>query len=201
MQILNETIETIHNRRSVREFTDQVISDDIITAVLNAANTAPSAHNQQSWRFLVVRGEKKQQLADLIYSRSFDFPKPASVLLRMACRTITMSPVVVAVANTGELIRHGTELFAIKADMAEDFFRVMEIQSSSAAVENLILAAKSLGVDSVWLGIMVLMKDQVLELLGEPQGEFMAIVPLGYAVRQSNGPRKRGLDATVKYLD
>jgi len=198
---MNETLKTIHSRHSIREFREEPVSDDIITTLLDAANTAPSAHNQQSWRFIVIRHEKKQQLADLIYARSYDFPKPASVLLRMACRTITMAPLVVAISNTGDLIRHGTELFSIDSSMAADFFRVMEIQSSAAAVENLLLAAKSVGLDSVWLGIMVLIKDEVLKLLGEPEGEFMAIVPIGYALRQSKGPTKRPLGVTVKYLD
>jgi len=78
------------------------------------------------------------------------FPRPASVLLRMAARTIASAPVVIAVANTGELIRHGGELFKIREEGILDFFRTMEIQSSAAAVENLLLAAASLGLASVW---------------------------------------------------
>ena len=198
---MNETLKTIHNRRSIRLFKDEPVCDDIVLTLLKAANAAPSAHNLQSWRFIVIRNQKKQELVELISSRSADFPRPACTLLRMACRTIISAPVVIAVANTGQLIHHGRELFAIKTEMAEDFFRTMEIQSSAAAVENLLIAAKSLGLDSVWLGIMYLIKDEVLRLLGEPEGEFMAVVPIGFAQRPSRGPQKRSLDVTVRYLD
>ena len=119
----------------------------------------------------------------------------------MAARSVVSAPVVVAVANTGELIRHGGELFHVDKDAACDFFRTMEIQSSAAAVENLLLAATSLGLASVWLGILYLIKGEVLEFLGEPQGEFMAVVPIGYPAKATEGPKKRPLDMITRYLD
>ncbi len=198
---MNETLKTIKNRHSVRSFTHQDVSDDQIRILLESANEAPSAHNQQSWRFIVVRDGKKRGLAHLVTSKSNEFPKPASVLLRMAARSILGAPVVIAVANTGELIEHGTRLFKIEKEMARDFFRTMEIQSSAAAVENLLLAATSLGLATVWLGILYLIKDDVLQFLGEPSGEFMAVVPVGYASKESPGPRKEPFEMKIKYLD
>ena len=197
----NETLENIKNRRSVRAFTDLPVSENDISTILQAANMAPSAHNQQSWRFVVIRDQKKHELVNLITARAVDFPRASATLLRMASRTIAGAPVVIAVVNTGELINHGTQLFKIAAHKAYDFFRTMEIQSSAAAVENLMIAATSLGLASVWLGILFLMKDDVCDLLGEPEGEFMAVIPLGYPARKSSGPKKRALNVTVKYMD
>ena len=56
----DETLKVIHRRHSVRQFRDKPVDDSLIKAILDAANKATSAHNQQSWRFIVVRGEKKQ---------------------------------------------------------------------------------------------------------------------------------------------
>jgi nitroreductase len=198
---LNETLQVIENRRSIRLFAKQEVSDDHINVLLQAANEAPSAHNQQSWRFIVMRNHKRQELAHLVTSKSGDFPRPASTLLRMAARSIAGAPAVVAIANSGDLIRHGTQLFKVEKEMAHDFFRTMEIQSSAAAVENLLLAATSLGLATVWLGILYLIKDDVLEFLGEPKGEFMAVVPVGYAATSSHGPQKQPLEMKVRYLD
>ncbi|HSW64071.1 MAG TPA: nitroreductase family protein [Dissulfurispiraceae bacterium] len=197
----NETLKTIRNRRSIRSFTDQPVTDKQIQVLLSAANEAPSAHNQQSWRFIVLRNRKKQELADLVSARANDFPRPSSALLRMAARSIVSAPVVIAVANTGELMNHGTDLFKVEKEMAFDFFRTMEIQSSAAAVQNLLLAATSTGLATVWLGILYLMKDDVLRQLGEPEGEFMAVVPVGYAQRETRGPKKQPVDMRVKFLD
>ena len=122
---LNDTLKTIRHRHSIRTFTGEEVCDDQIKILLQAANEAPSAHNQQSWKFIVIKGGKKQELAHLITSRAGDFPKPSSALLRMAARSIMSAPVVIAVANTGDLIEHGTQLFKVEKEMAKDFFRTM----------------------------------------------------------------------------
>lgn len=197
----NPTLSTIKHRRSVRLFTEQPVPELDLLTILSAANRAPSAHNQQSWRFIVLRGAKKQALAELVNSRAAEFPRPSCALLRMASRTILSAPVVVAVANTGELIRHGGELFQVDREKALDFFRTMEIQSSAAAVENLLLAATSMGIGTVWLGILYLIKHEVLTFLEEPDGEFMAVIPVGYPSRVSEGPKKRPLAVSIRYLD
>lgn len=197
--MLNDVLKTIESRRSVRTFLDKEIPEADLLAVLQAANHAPSAHNQQSWRFVVVSGAKKQDLANLVNKKSSEFSRSSSALLRMAARSISSAPLAIGVVNTGELIRHGTDL-ASRDEKAFDFYRTMEIQSSAAAVENLLLAATSLGISSVWLGVLYLIKDEVLSLLEEPQGEFMAVVPIGYQDKVKAMPPKKLLVAKVKYL-
>jgi nitroreductase len=196
----NETLLSIKNRRSVRMFIDNPVSDDDLKTILHAANQAPSAHNQQSWRFIVLKGRKKNELAGFINDKSNDFPRPSSTLLRLASRSIASAPVVIAVVNTSELISRGTELFKVDKNIAHDFFRIMEIQSSAAAVQNLLLAATSVGLATVWLGVLVLIKNDVLRLLGEPEGEFMAVIPVGYPAKSTPGPIKQPLDVIAKYL-
>ncbi|HNX90844.1 MAG TPA: nitroreductase family protein [Candidatus Omnitrophota bacterium] len=196
----NETLRTISARRSIRQFAEMPVSDDVVAKVLDAANCAPSAHNQQSWRFIVVRNEKKQALAELVVDKSSVFPRPVAAILRMAARSITNAPVLIAVVNSGELIDHGMELFKIGKDLGKDFFRTMEIQSSAAAVQNLLLAATSMGLASVWLGILFLLKDEVRAFLGEEKGEFMAVIPVGYPLREANEPRKKPLAYVVKNI-
>jgi len=199
---INETLKTIKERRSIRAFAREELTDEQIRILLQAANEAPSAHNQQSWRFIVLKGERKQGLAELVAEGASRFSRPAQALLRMSARSIASAPVVIAVANSGDLIEHGTELFKVEREMAHDFFRTMEIQSSAAAVQNLLLAATSLGLATVWLGIMFLMKDEVLGFLGEPAGEFMAVVPVGHASRESgSGPQKEPFEMKVRYLE
>lgn len=193
-------LENIQKRRSVRQFNDRDLSEADIRTILEAANHAPSAHNQQSWRFIVVSGTKKQELADLVNLKTAGFSKSSSSLLRMASRSISSASAVIAVVNTGELIRHATNLFSLDGENYFDFFRTMEIQSSAAAVENLLLAATSLGISSVWLGVLYLIKGDVLTLLEEPEGEFMAVVPLGYSEKKGAEPPKKSLEAKVKYL-
>lgn len=196
----NPALETIRQRHSVRQFSDEPISDELLYKVLDAANRAPSAHNQQSWRFIIIRGDKKSELTSLVSRRSADFHKPVSTILRMAARTMASAPVVVAVMSTGQIIENGHELFRVDQSEALDFFRTLEIQSSAAAVENLLLAATSQGLGSVWLGILLVIKEEILDFLQESHGEFMAVVPLGYPKKPMEGPRKKTLENVVKEL-
>lgn len=201
LALKNETLKTIVNRHSIRSFTDTPVSEEDILTLVDAANKAPSAHNQQSWHFIIIKGEKKRELVDLVNRKAAEFPKSTSVLLRMASRSMASAPIVIAVANTGKLIDHGTKLFGVDFELAYDFFRTMEIQSSAAAVQNLLLAATSLGLATVWLGILYLIKNEVLELLGEPGGEFMAVIPVGYPVKTTKGPEKLPLEMIIKTIE
>ena len=52
----------------------------------------------------------------------------------------------------------------------------------------------------MWPGILFLLKDEVLRFLGSPQGEFMAVVPVGYAARVTGWPKRRPLETIVKFV-
>lgn len=196
----NETLATIHARHSIRQFAPDALDEGQLMMLLDAANQAPSAHNRQSWKFIVLAGDARLSLAELVSTISKSFERPASSLLRMAARSIASAPATIAVVNTGDLISHGTELFQVDRELGFDFFRTMEIQSSAAAVENLLLAATSLGLGAVWLGILFLMKDRILTFLEEPQGEFMAVIPVGKPLRPTQGPNKKPLENVIKRM-
>lgn len=196
----NETLATIHARHSIRQFAPDALDEKQLMMLLDAANQAPSAHNRQSWKFIVLEGDARLNLAELVSTTSKSFERPASSLLRMAARSIASAPATIAVVNTGDLISHGTELFQVDRELGFDFFRTMEIQSSAAAVENLLLAATSLGLGAVWLGILFLIKDRILTFLEEPQGEFMAVIPVGKPLRPTQGPNKKPLENVIKRM-
>lgn len=56
-----KVINTILNRRSVREFTDKTVSKEDINTILNAGHWAPSGLNNQPWRFIVIRDRETIQ--------------------------------------------------------------------------------------------------------------------------------------------
>jgi len=61
----SKVIDTILNRRSVREFTDKPVSKEDINTILNVGHWAPSGLNNQPWRFIVIRNpETIQKLSE-----------------------------------------------------------------------------------------------------------------------------------------
>jgi len=67
----NQVIKTIRDRRSVRQFTGETVSDEVVNQVLESGSWAPSGKNNQPWKFAVLRDQAlKESLAALTHSRS-----------------------------------------------------------------------------------------------------------------------------------
>jgi len=71
---------TIQSRRSIRKYTDERVSDEIVTEILKAAMSAPSAGNQRPWHFVVVRNKDVLDLVPAIHAHAAMVPH-ASVLI------------------------------------------------------------------------------------------------------------------------
>lgn len=54
-----DALQAILTRRSIRKYTQQAVSDEVIENLLKAAMSAPSAHNQRPWQFIVIRDRDK----------------------------------------------------------------------------------------------------------------------------------------------
>jgi nitroreductase len=64
-----DTLQAIHERRSIRRFTSQPVPRDLVKRVLEATVQAPSAKNVQPWRFVVLEGEEKERLVRLMIEK------------------------------------------------------------------------------------------------------------------------------------
>jgi|GEM_PF-4109914 len=84
-----------------------------------------------------------------------------------AGRSFSSTGVRLPITNTVEPISHCNERFKVDQKKGRDFFLTMEIQNSAAAVENLLSTATSLGLATVGLGILDMVKDDILWFLEE----------------------------------
>ena len=117
-------LENIHNRKSVRQYTAEPVSEEHIQTMLKAAMAAPSAVNYQPWRFVVVT--EREQLDAMAEVLPF-------------ARMLKQAPLAIIVC--GE-----TLWFEGKENI---FWQ----QDCSAATQNLLLAAEALGLGAVWTGV------------------------------------------------
>ena len=118
-----ELKEVLLKRRSVRKFTDEPVSDEMIEELLHAAMSGPSACNKKPWEFYVVTNETK--LEEL--KGASKFSKMSSKLAIVVC---------------------GNLLHALPLQMASYW-----IQDCSAAIENILLRVTDLGLGAVWCGL------------------------------------------------
>lgn len=149
----NQAVANILSRKSVRQFTAEPVTEAQIDTLLRCAMAAPSAVNFQPWDFIVVT---ERALLDTIGSR---FPN-----------TRISENVQVAFVMCGNMEK--------TFPGAPDFW----IDDVSAATENLLLAAHSMGLGAVWCGIFHTDKVPGLQqILGLPEHIVpLCVVPVGH---------------------
>jgi nitroreductase len=119
----NPTLETIFQRRSIRKFTDQPVEAEKIDLLLKAAMSAPSAMNCKPWEFIVVTDPEKLSQ----FRKRLIFGNRNAPAAIVVCGNPSLS--------------------------ANPAARLFWVQDCSLAGENILLAAVSLGLGTVWIGV------------------------------------------------
>ena len=152
-----ELKEVLLKRRSVRKFTEESVSDEMIEELLHAAMSGPSACNKKPWEFYVVTNEAK--LEEL--KSASKFSKFSAKLVIVVC---------------GNLSR------ALPLQMANYW-----IQDCSAATENILLRATDLGLGAVWCGIhpQKRAEEKVRKILGISDSQIpLNIIYIGHPAEE-----------------
>ena len=154
---MNETIKTILERRSVRKFTDQPIAEEALACLVEAAMHAPSGHGYKTWKFTVVTN--REWIAKLAEVIRVRLGREGYDMYRPAA--------IIIPSNKRDSI-HGKE-------------------DDACALQNIFLAAHSLGIGSVWINQLQGICDEpeiraVLRGLHIPEDHVVyGLAALGYA--------------------
>jgi nitroreductase len=199
-QTLN-LFEAMHTARSIRRFRPEPVPDELIQRVLQAAIQAPSGTNAQSWRFVVVRdAHLRRQLGEL-YRQGFREVYPVD---RVAAVTDPDRRRVMRSADY--LAEHMSDeppvlvLACIERAPTSTAARTAGA-SIYPAVQNLLLAARGLGLGACLTTLHLRREAQVKALLGIPEHvDTYALIPLGYPASRF-GPLRRRPAAEVTHYD
>lgn len=176
----------LRKRRSIRRFSDRPVPVEMIHQILEAATWAPSSHNRQPWRMLVVTSQgPKTSLAramgeDLRADLARDGLGPDEILAQVTRShdRILQAPVCLVLCLDPTL---GDRYPDPKRDQAE---QVMGIQSVAMAGQNLMLAASSLGLGSVWMCAPLFAPEAVRNALDLPATWLpQGMILLGYPAK------------------
>lgn len=161
-------LEAIRTRRSIRLFTDKPVEEDKLRLVLEAARLAPSAGNRQPWRFIVVLDPIVREEIKRVKEKYRPRPKPEAKLPSRRSPLDTAPVIIVGCAVPNESFP-GTEFW--KIDVA-------------IALQNLVLAAHSLGLGTCWIGVHH-EEEELKKILGAPEEiRIVAMVALGYPAEE-----------------
>jgi nitroreductase len=158
--------EAIKTRRSVRNFLSKPVPDELIGELLEACRWAPSAGNRQPWEVIVIKDKKIiKELAE------------TAALKQM---WMTTAPIALVMCINEQIARatygsRGIELYAI--------------QSTAAAIQNILLRAHSLGLGSCWVGAFY--ESEAKKILNCPNHiRPVAILPIGWPAESPAPPER-----------
>lgn len=190
----------LKNRRSVHDYLAKDISQSVIERVLEAATWAPSAHNAQPWRFIVIGDPKvRQRLAQAMADewdkdlREDGLPREdRERLTKASIKQLAQSPILIIPCLTMRDMDTYPDARRQKAEY------VMAVQSVAAAVQNLLLAAHAEGLGACWFCAPLFCPERVREVLGVPEDvDPQALVTLGYPSEKPDPPPRKPLKSVL----
>ena len=189
-------------RRSIRRYTGEAVPEALVETVLQAALWAPSAHDRQPWRFVVVTNlEVKARLALAMGARlqadRLAEGDPAVEVEAARSRSyarLTAAPVLVVACSSLAGVEYPRGSRRWQAEQA------MAAQSVAAAIQNLLLAAQAAGLGACWMCAPLYCPEVVREVLALPADwEPQALVTLGYAAEARQPSVRQPLDKVRVY--
>lgn len=179
--------EAMRTQRAIRYFKPDPVPRDVLERLLEAATKAPSGTNRQMWHFVIVQdAELRGKLAD-VYRRAGRNALPRLQWLQDANPRILRSAthLIERLDDAPALL-----LACIEHDGATNLTTGSSIYP---AVQNILLAARGLGLGSVLTTFHKQYEDEVREMLGIPDNvETAALLPIGYPADGAGyGPTRR----------
>jgi nitroreductase len=197
-----DLFEAMSTSRSIRRFRPDPIPEDVLAQLLEAAVQAPNGSNAQTWRFMVIRDPDLRRQVGELYRQGFRETFPAE---RAASEPDPNRRRVIRSAD--HLAEHmGDEppvlmLFCVERAPGSGTPSRTAGASVYPAVQNVLLAARALGLGGCLTTLHLRREAQVKDVLGIPENvDTYALLPLGYPATK-HGPLRRRPVAEITHYD
>jgi F420 biosynthesis protein FbiB-like protein len=194
----------LRSRRSVRQYQNRPVERELIEQILEAARWAPSPHGRQPWRFVVLtRREIKEHLADRMgdtWRRELQMDGQSeeivAIRMRKSRERIINAPIVIIPC----LYLEDLDRYPDERRQADE--RIMAIQSLGAAIQNMLLMAYDLGLDSGWMCAPLFCPEIVCDALHLDKRLIPhALITVGYAAADPKRRERLPLSSLIVRFD
>jgi F420 biosynthesis protein FbiB-like protein len=193
--------DAIKQRRSIRKFQQKPVPTEAVLEILEAAGWAPSAHNSQPWRFIILQDPivKRELSEKMALAWAVDMAKDGSTVEEAKKferkERFAEAPVLILACLTME----GLKQFLDKQRQNSE--RDLALESLGAGLENMLLAAQTSGLGACWYCAPAFCKDVVRQVLSIPKEvEPSAFIILGYPAETPVAPKRKMINE-VCYVD
>lgn len=197
--LADATMKVIADRRSIREYTDEPVSEEDLQKILEAGRLAPSGENAQPWRFIVIKDPAmRKKLGALGGGGSSRRFTAEYVSQQMQARFAGLQDEEKKKAAFEKLTSGQVSAFAATAPVNIMVVGKKDVwdmpYDTSAAIENMLLMVTALGLGACWViapCIDIRDEERVKTLLGIPEGyKAVSLISIGHPTRPHR-PRPR----------
>lgn len=183
-----EFMDAVHGRRSIRKYTDQPVSREVLERVLDAACWAPSAQDLQPWYFqALTKEEDLSWVFSTLGATAFAHRKSLESRFKN-------HPEIVESTMEFERAMGGAPVLVLaylnKQSYSYDV-RESSVQSVAAAMQNLCLAAHNEGLGTCWFEHITTVGEQIHDRFAPDHGRLIGAVVLGYPAHTPRAPRRK----------
>ena len=191
--------EAIYSQRAIRHLKPDPVPEELIRKLIEAATKAPSGGNSQPWKFLVIRDPSTKATISGYYLRAWEAAYGSQATSPPSIQAHVRS-------SADHLARNMANApVLILACLQHDGSPATMTRGSSIypAVQNLLLAARGLGLRSVITTLHRRYEAEIKSLLGIPENvETAALLPVGYPEEGDQyGPTKRAPVSEVSFWE
>ena len=198
-----DLFETMETMRSMRRLKPDPVPDELVSKILKAGICAPNGGNTQKWRFLVIKDRKIKDAVQVWYKKAFDEVIGPRYLTSQPPPGVSKERYLRQHAAVDHLTEHFAEAPVWIVACLEDGPNPSRGAGSSIypAVQNMLLAARALGLGATLTTRHLLFEKEAEAALGLPAGvHSYAIIPIGYPMGKF-GPVGRGSMKEFVYQD
>jgi nitroreductase len=190
-----KTLTAINQRRSIRKFKETSVPEEMIQQILLAATQAPSGKNKQPWKFVVVQGEKRDEMIKVMQSELDKFAERGENTgsAKWTLGIMAQAPVTVFIFNPHGI--HPWETHSVD----QNFSHLVDLQSIGAAIQNMCLAALDLGLGTLWIADVLYAYESLCKFL-EMDCQMVAALAIGFPDEQPNARKRKSVDEVTRWL-
>lgn len=175
-------ISAIYDRRSIRKFLDTPIAKEDMAEIIQSGIKAPSSKNRQPWKFIVVQGKEKEEMLEA-FRQGIVREENGNALLPQSRQHIAAAKYTVDIMESAPVtvfvVNSLGKSFLADLTPEERVYEICNIQSISAAIQNMLLTATEKGIGSLWICDIYFAYAELCEWL-QSEGELVAAVAFGY---------------------
>ena len=199
VDLVEAVIKVIQDRRSIRQYTGDPVSEEHLEMILEAARQAPSGENAQPWRFVIVKDEAtRKRLGAIAGGGSGRRFTAEFVTQKMQERFENLEDEAKKKAIFDKLTSGQVSAFLAEAPVSIVVCGRKDVwdlpYDTSASVENMLLMVTALGLGACWViapCIDIRDEERLKDLLGVPEGvKVVSIISVGHPTRPHR-PRPR----------